>query len=563
MKKEGLTHFKPEGAFVPSSPESKELVERKEIEIITNPESGKIETIGDPREVRLWLEAAKKKDPSLEITPEVGGVAAPGFTDAHHHLLYGTLDVIQAGYVFGVNSQEGMIKAIQEQIKGADKSLPKVFLGHNTATVPDIYRGDLDAASLDVPVCLCDLSFHGARLNSAMTRIVAEAAKKEIANGRKITGRLDEKTGQATEGYAMFAIQVAEAPYGVEKIADGMTGKLDEWIGQGITDIHELYPLSWGDLTAMLIARKEWREKRGTEFPVRQIFMTPDLLQQLRRDQRTLEVAGIFDPNKDWDMMGIKLVTDGSFGSHTAMMKEPFSDEGGYGMEFHSLEDLNKAIEMIKEMGITRVAQHAIGDAAIERALGIAEKWVRTAESAKMDPTRFRIEHFESSDGALDETKRLGVWVNSEPNFLTDMIYEDRLSGRVTQICPHADILQKGIPMHFGSDGMPSSALFGIWAATHHPNPKQRISFEQALAAYSMTAADYEYNTGRGRIAEGASADIIVLNRETVNEMLQGDASKENFANLGNNSDMLADKVSQLEAGIAKVFRQGRLVEKK
>ena len=117
--------------------------------------------------------------------------------------------------------------------------------------------------------------------------------------------------------------------------------------------------------------------------------------------------------------------------------------------------------------------------------------------------------------------------------------------------------------MHFGSDGMPTSALFGIWAATHHPNPAQRISFEQALAAYSLLAADYERNQERGRIAEGASADIILLTRDALNKLLSGEGDPEGFKKIGNNADYQRDHISSLEAGIAKIYRQGKLVKEK
>lgn len=558
-----MLHIRPESAFMPESQESREISERKEIEFVIDQSSGKIVKIGDPREVRQWLRAEQEKNPNLTIKEETGSVALPAFTDAHHHLLYGTLDVIRAGYVFGIESSQAVADSIKEQIKDEDKSIPKVVLGHNTAAVPDMYRKELDEASPDMPICLSDLSFHGARLNTPMLKLVKEAAEKEKKAGRRLSGTIDEKTGQATEEYAILAIQIAESYHGVEKIAEGMKGKLDEWIGQGITDVHELYPMSWDDLTAMLLARKQWKEERGTEFPVRQIFMSPILLQRLHEQQRSLEAAGLFDPHRDWNMVGFKLLADGSFGSHTALLKDPYADFGGHGIEFNSLEELNRAVEMAREYGIDKIAMHGIGDVGILRALDTAKKWRRAAESAKLDPNKFRIEHFELSQDLLDETKRLGVWVNSEPNFLTDYIYEDRLGSRVTQICPHADIIEKGIPMHFGSDGMPTSALFGIWAATHHPNPTQRISFEQALAAYSLLAADYEGNQGRGRIAEGASADIILLTRDALNKLLSGDGSPEEFKKLGNAAGYQQDCISSLEAGIAKIYRQGKLVGRK
>lgn len=567
MPKGERIHFKPESAFMLTSPESRELAEKKEIEFVADSKSGKILKIGDPREVRQWLDAERAKDKGLIITPEQGGVALPGFTDAHHHLLYGTLDVIQAGYVFGIDSAEKMVESIRSQAKDGDPRIPKVFLGHNTTRVPKIYKGDLDEASTERPVCLLDLSFHGVRLNSKMLELVAKKVEEEKRTSRKLSGYLDKKTGQATEGHAVLAIQIAEAFYGVKKIAEGMRGKLDEWIGQGITDIHELFPLSWSDLEATLLTRKEWGEEKKTEFPVRQIFMTPFLLEELARNQKKLERAGLFDPEKDWGIMGVKLLADGSFGSHTVLLKKPYVDTGKKGIEYHTIKELNEALKMVKDMGLNRIAMHAIGDAAVERALNTARKWKKLAESAKMDPGKFRIEHFEFSAGKAKEAADLGVWINSEPNFLTDYVYKDRLSGRVTQICPHAEIIENGAQMHFGSDGMPTSALFGIWAATHNPNKKERISFEQALAAYSLMGADYEHETGhnpnRGRLAEGASADVVVVNRETLNKMLKGEGSPEEFARMGAESAVMGDKVTELEAGIMKIYRQGRLVKEK
>ncbi len=564
MKKE-FSHFQPESIFAPQKLEGQKLEKKQNIEFVTDAKSGKIVKMGDPRDVRDWLEAQRKKNPDLKISIEKGNTVLPGMIDAHNHLIYGTLDVIQAGYVFDIESPKEMMNSIKKQTQNKNENLetPKILLGHNTALIPNIYRESLDEASPKRPICLVDISFHGARLNSKMIKLVKKVAEKEIKNGNKISGTLNEKTGQATEGFSLLAIQVAEAYHDIEKISEGMKNKIDEWVHRGITGIHEMAPLSWQDFIATLLTRKEWEKKEKTEFPVRQIFMFPELLKKLKNTQEELERAGLFNPNKDWGMIGMKLLADGSFGSHTAMLDKSYDDINSKGTEFHSIKELNNAIEMARNFGMEKIAMHAIGDRGIKRALETAKKWIKLAETTQIDPTRFRIEHFELSQEMLEETKSLGVWVNSEPNFLTDFIYRDRLSGRITQICPHADIIQKGIPMHFGSDGMPTSALFGIWAATHHPNSKERISFEQALAAYSLMGAEYEHNNGQGRIAEGASADIIVLKKETLNKLLQGDERADEFKKLGENSDYLKDKVSNLESGIAKIYREGKLIDKK
>ena len=221
-------HFKPESLYSPTSPESQELSEKKEVEFVVDPSSGEIVKIGDPRDVREWLEAQKKADPSLKISATEGGVALPGFTDSHHHLLYATLDVVEAGWVGGAESSAAIEKNIAAEIKDTDNMIPKLFLGHNTASVPEIWRKDLDQVSPQKPIALVDASFHGSRVNSPMLKLIIKAAEKEKEAGQRITGSLDAKTGQATEGYAVLAIQVAESYYGVEKISKKMVEKLDK-----------------------------------------------------------------------------------------------------------------------------------------------------------------------------------------------------------------------------------------------------------------------------------------------------------------------------------------------
>ncbi|MFH0969530.1 MAG: amidohydrolase family protein [Patescibacteria group bacterium] len=562
MKEQQFVHFKPESVYAPESEKSRELAERTELEFVVDPATGKIEKIGDPRDVNEWLEEEKKRNSELLVTPEIGGVALPGSTDAHQHLMYGTLELIGAGYVFGAGSKGELINQLKREIKQKDKT-PQIFIGHNTANIPDFGRREIDdiTSKSGKPIAVFDASFHGARLNGPMLELVAEAAKKERESGYQITGTIDRETGQVTEGYSILTLQVAEAHCGVEEMSEKMEKTLDGWIDQGITDIHELFPTSWEEFIAILVTKKKWEEERKTDFPVRQFFMEPVIFGKLRKMQAELEKSGIFNPDRDWKMMGIKLVADGSFGTYTAMTSEEYDNLGGKGIEFHSIKTLNKAIQMARESGIENIAMHAIGDEGIQRAIEIAKRWKSIAEKAELNPTQFRIDHFELPNSQqIKEVGKLGIWVNSEPNFLTDYVYSDRLANRVTQICPHADIISRGIPMHFGSDGMPTSALFGIWAATHHPNPRERISFEQALAAYSLTAADYEHNYGRGRIAKGASADIVILKKEGLNKLLQGESSPEEFARMG--KEGTADMVTELESNIARVYRQGRLVKK-
>ncbi|MBU1118492.1 amidohydrolase family protein [Patescibacteria group bacterium] len=562
---EKLSHLHPEAAFVPTSPESRELQKKTEIQMVLDPKSGTIVKIGDPRDVRQWIDAEKERRPSLLFDRYEGGVALPAFTDTHNHLAYGTMEVIDAGNVSEGKTKDQIMRMLREQTGSGDLALPKVILGHNTQSVPnaEISLEDLDRVDTKRPYCMIDSSFHGARLNTPMIDLLSKKVHEEKGLGKRTTGHIDAKKGLATEGHAILAIQIAESHYGVERIAEGMETTLDSWISQGITNIHDMYSYSYGDVVALLMARKSWQKERGTEFPVRQVFLAPEIMKEFYSNLDTLQKQGLFDRAQDLPLVGLKLLADGSFGSHTALMKKPYEKSDNVGVEYHTLQEINQAIGDARTMGLNKIAMHAIGDKAVARAIETAKSWRNLAKEAKLDPGKFRIEHCELSQGLSPEIASVGAWVSSQPNFLTDVVYQDRLDGRVTQLCPHAEMLQEGVQMMFGSDGMPPSALFGIWAATHHPNPKERISFEQALSAYSLMAADYEHEAGhgmRGKLIEGAPADIVVINKETFGTLLAHGGTKEEFATLASDSKKLTAKVEDLEHGIARIYRQGQLV---
>ncbi|MHA1807876.1 MAG: amidohydrolase family protein, partial [Candidatus Thorarchaeota archaeon] len=64
----------------------------------------------------------------------------------------------------------------------------------------------------------------------------------------------------------------------------------------------------------------------------------------------------------------------------------------------------------------------------------------------------------------------------------------------------------------FGSDGMPYGPIYGIWSAVAHPNPRVKISVEEALRCYTMEGA-YSVFMERniGSITVGKRADFVVL----------------------------------------------------
>ena len=75
--------------------------------------------------------------------------------------------------------------------------------------------------------------------------------------------------------------------------------------------------------------------------------------------------------------------------------------------------------------------------------------------------------------------------------------------------------LDNGARMCFGSDGMPLGPLYGIYSATTHPNPKVRISIEEALRCYTAESAYASFlERTVGSLREGNRADFVVLSND-------------------------------------------------
>src|ERR1051325_6586870 len=88
--------------------------------------------------------------------------------------------------------------------------------------------------------------------------------------------------------------------------------------------------------------------------------------EQLRARARLGLAGGAGD---DWFRTGsLKLFADGTLGSRTAALLEPYEDGGGRGMALLSPRELADAVGEAAAAGFS-VAIHAIGDAAVRHAL--------------------------------------------------------------------------------------------------------------------------------------------------------------------------------------------------
>jgi hypothetical protein len=108
-----------------------------------------------------------------------------------------------------------------------------------------------------------------------------------------------------------------------------------------------------------------------------------------------------------------------------------------------------------------------------------------------------------------------------QPNFvgawgLPGGMMESRLGKRrYRRADPFRTVLGAGVPLVFGSDCMPFSPLFGIHSAVNAPFPAQRLTVEQAVAAYTRDGAAASFEEGfKGTLVPGKAADMVILSED-------------------------------------------------
>lgn len=554
-----LTHFKPEKAF------SAETGGFERVEFAVDSITGMIEKAGDPRDVRAYVSGEESRA-QLEgraprtITRDIGGVLLPGFVDAHAHpFLFSGIELPNPTDVSGAQTKEELIAVLKRA--AADKEPGKfvVAQGFDTSRIKNLTRKDLDEASSRHKIVVYDPSYHGCVVNSKAFDEVEKYGEDYERKTGKLRG-IKRADGNLKESWVYMTFELIEAEQSVEKLVEATRATFEDHITRGITTIQDLELGTYQEVVAYFMLRREM----GDRIPVSQIYLQPRTLRYVLSQIEDLRARGLVSGEDDIQrlikerILGIKLYADGSFGSHTALVDEPYEDTHGHGFTFYTNRMLNDAVRMAREMGVENLAVHAIGDKGIQRAVDTAKKWRAAAEKAHLDPTKFRIEHYEMPTAEINrQVAELGIWAVPQPNFIADdLAYSDRLGERVRMFCPHKNIINAGIPMMFGSDGMPTSALFGIFMATHAPEASQRLTFAEALLAYTLASGRYE-GKQRGQLKTGQQADIVVLNQEGIDKVLEGGP-----INPQEKIDSYEVRAA-LDANVQRVYRLGQLVHSK
>jgi hypothetical protein len=228
----------------------------------------------------------------------------------------------------------------------------------------------------------------------------------------------------------------------------------------------------------------------------------------------------------------LKGYADGTLGSRTAYLFEPYSDDSSnVGIPQYSQEELDSLILLADKNGF-QICFHAIGDKGNYMVLQALKKALLI--NKRKEP-RHRIEHAQVvrlTDIPL--FGELGVIASMQPTHCTSdkRWAEDRLGKERCQgAYAWRSLLVNGAVLTFGTDWPvePLNPLFGLYAAVTRKDPaepvpgpgwnrKELISLMTALKAYTKEAAYAEFQDSlKGSLEAGKLADLVVLSKDIFN----------------------------------------------
>ena len=486
---------------------------------------GRIHTMGRPGVVDAMLVVGDKVTAvgtegemrafALSDTREVdlkGKAVYPGFHDSHIHFMQYAMSLRRVN-LHGVDSLEKGLEVVREAVKkagpgswvvggGWDKSL---WLRFPT-------RRELDSVSGDTPVVLSSKDGHSVWVNSRALSIAGITSETATPAGGAI---LKDERGEPT-GILQDAAQdlvwrfVPEDTF--EELLEACTEAIPRLWSMGITCVH-----APDGIELFKIGRKI-REKG--EYPLRIAVMPPvSALSVLS----ALDIRQGFGDDWVWTAQ-IKMFKDGSLGSSTALLFEPYEHlPGYYGVEVTSDRDLERDVRRCVEAGYG-AAIHAIGDRAVARALDAIE--ANLAESRRKG-IRHRIEHAQMvREQDVSRFKELDVIASVQPaHVVADRYMADREWGkRSERAYSFGQLKRSGALLAFGSDAPVETPdpIFGIHCAVNRNlpgegpetqwHPSEKVTVEDAVRAYTKNAA---YAVGReqvlGELVPGKCADFVVL----------------------------------------------------
>ena len=481
---------------------------------------GRFVAVGNNEEV-LDLKGATTE--SINVN---GATIVPGFIDSHTHLSSGS-KIVTGINLTGVREKSVWLEMIAERVKTMEPG--EWLLGgrwdytFENKGLPT--RWELDEVSPNNPIALSDIDGHSMWVNSLAIEKANIRADSEVPLGGQVL--VNESSGEPSGILLEGAMQLIwDAPTYIrdsDLSRDQIEQVLDYANSFGITSVHDMSSRieldKYKDLAInkKLYVRVFWGEHS-------KFSQEDDNTNNAKRINQLTSEYKFHDQDRGplIEYGFIKYVIDGVLSTHTAALIDPYSDRPEIvGEPFYIQGEINRLVNRANSLGMP-VAIHAIGDRGVKMALNAFEYSGNTSLANRIE----HIEIIEPSD--IDRFKKLNVTASMQPNHGTGVIgkYITPRVGLEREKYAYVwnDFLRSEVRLALSSDfaTSPFSPLVQLADAVFRESPsglyegpwypRQALSFEQALYAYTQVGADLAgWGDQIGSISVGKWADFVVL----------------------------------------------------
>ncbi|MCW2823378.1 MAG: metal-dependent hydrolase [Aeromicrobium sp.] len=421
-------------------------------------------------------------------TPEVaadGRWLIPGLWDQHVHLGEWVRAAQRVDFS-ATTTPEDVLRTVADRIASRPGET-LIGFGHRSGTWGrEVTVAELDAVAGDVPVVLVSGDVHHGWLGSAALRALGVPARDTVLREDEwfaVYARIHELTGgRATTPAAYRAALDAAAALGVVGLVDlELADNTHDWPERWALAANgvRIRAASYADALDDVIARG------------------------LRTGDPLPGCAGLATAGP------LKIISDGSLNTRTAWCCSPYSDgdrlDHPSGRPNLAADELTDLMRRAAAHGLA-VATHAIGDAAVHRAV---ETYERTG-------ARGSIEHVQlAAIEDLTRMARLGLRASVQPAHLLDdhAVIDDLWPGLGGRCFSLRTMLDSGVDVVLGSDApvSPLDPWLSMAAAVRAGTALEGWHVEQALTPREALAASVD---GQPTVGPGSRGDLVLLDAD-------------------------------------------------
>jgi predicted amidohydrolase YtcJ len=471
-------------------------------------------------------EAKKYQGAQTRVIDLHGVTVVPGMTDAHQHLEGVGAREMTLNLEGITNLQDflAQVKARVDQAKPGEWVSGRGWI--ETFWTPPVFptRWDLDKVSPNNPVILGRSDGHGTVVNSAALKIAGITKDTPSPFGGEIS---KDKTGEpngmlldAAQGLVRRHVPPTSAADAERAVVLGVQRD----IGLGWTQIQD----PGGSYDDIAIYRKLYGEGK-IKLRIYKVLSAPG-----KEAQRLLAEGPIIGAyNSHLTVRSLKFYADGSLGSRSAALLEPYSDAPETsGFLTVKEENLLPMLEEALRKGI-QCETHAIGDRGNRFILDEYEKALKAVpvNQRKIADPRWRVEHAQIVNPLdIPRFKQLGIIPSMQASHaIGDLHFAPARLGlkRLEGAYAWNSFIKSGVIVPGGSDapverGEPMIEFYAAVArkdirgfSGEGWHPEEALSREQALKMLTIwpAYAAFEENV-RGTIEVGKLADLTVLSAD-------------------------------------------------